>query len=105
MLYIVLESCLKEMVDSGEAFDACFIFIFVSPWSLLLLLLDASFSRKGTEIIHDAAMRNRQTATALWALNYLSRQVILRRVLIVLVLSFSRPLLPRFFGSRRPLTD
>ena len=70
MLYIVLESCLKEMVDSGEAFDACFIFIFVSPWSLLLLLLVASFSRQSTTNIHDAAMRNHLTATALWALNY-----------------------------------
>ena len=65
MFYIVLGSCLKELVNSGEAFDACLVFIFVSPWSLLLLLLDASFSRKGTEIIHDAAMRNRQTAAAL----------------------------------------
>ncbi len=70
MLYIVLGSCLKELVDSGEAFDACFIIVFVSSWSLHLLLLDASFSRKGTINIHDAAMRNRQTAAAPWALNY-----------------------------------
>ena len=70
MLYIVLGSWLKEMVDSGEAFDACLVIIFVSPWSLLLLLLDASFSRKSTTNINDATMRNRLTATALWALNY-----------------------------------
>ena len=70
MLYIVLGSFLKELVDSGEAFDACLVIIFVSSWSLLLLLLVASFSTQSTTNIHDAAMRNRETAAALWALNY-----------------------------------
>ena len=73
-------SCLKELVNSGEAFDACFVIILLSSWSFARSSYSSSTillpgSRQSNTKIHDAAMRNRRTVQlAPCALNYWSCQ-------------------------------